>query len=161
GGLKAASLRHALQGDLDAIIAKSLENDPSRRYGSAEALADDLRRYRRHEPISARRIGRLTLARKFVRRHRIAVSLTTALVLALLAGGVGIGVEAVKASAAAQRAEQEALRARSEARREKATKDFLVSVFSASDPRIASDKPRGTVTAAELLDASAGRIEKE
>ena len=161
GGLKSRPLRHALQGDLDAIITKSLENDPARRYRSAEALADDLRRHLRHEPISARRIGRLMLATKFVRRHRIAVGLATALVLALIAGGVGTGVEAVRATRSAQRAEQEALRAKSEARREKATRDFLVSVFSASDPRIATDKPRGSVTAAELLDASADRIEKE
>ena len=161
GGLKAAALRHALQGDLDAIIAKALEHDPSQRYRAAEALADDLHRYQRHEPISARRISRLMLARKFVRRHRIAVGLTTALLLALIAGAAGTTVEAVKASAAAQRAEQEALRAKSEAQREKGIKDFLISVFSASDPRIASDKPRGTVTAAELLDASAVRIEKE
>ena len=161
GGLKPSLLRRALQGDLDAIIARSLENDPLRRYQSAEALEDDLHRHSRHEPISARRIGRLMLAAKFVRRHRIAVGLTTALVFALIAGGVGISVQAVKANAAAQRAEQEALRAKREATREKATRDFLVSVFSASDPRIATDKPRGSVTAAELLDASADRIEKE
>src|SRR5258708_3698729 len=76
GGMKAAQLRKALQGDLDAIIAKALEADPSQRYGSAAAFADDIRRYERHEPISARHISRLMLARKFVRRHRLATALT-------------------------------------------------------------------------------------
>jgi serine/threonine-protein kinase len=37
----------------------------------------------------------------------------------------------------------------------------LLSVFKASDPRIASDKPRGTITAKELLDLSSARIEKD
>ncbi len=161
GGLKSTQLRKELRGDLDAIVAKTLEHDPAHRYRSAEAISDDLRRSARDEPISARHLGRLTLARKFVRRHRIGVAMVTALVLTLLAGGIGIAIEDIRATAAAQRAEQEAARAKSEAQREKATKDFLVSIFSASDPRQSSDKPLGAVTANELLDASAGRIEKE
>ena len=161
GGVKAPALRRALHGDLDAIIARALDSDPALRYRSAEAMSDDLRRSARYEPISARRIGRLMLLTRFARRHRLAVGLASALLFALIAGGAGIGIEAVKASAAAQRAQAEALRAQSEARREAATKDFLVSVFSASDPRVPADKPRGTVTTTELLQASAGRIGKE
>jgi eukaryotic-like serine/threonine-protein kinase len=161
GGMKAAQLRKALQGDLDAIIAKALETDPSQRYGSAAAFADDIRRYERHEPISARHVGRLMLARKFVRRHRLATALTAGLVAALLGGTAGIGWEALRAQREARRAQDEAQRAASEAGRQKATKDFLIGVFKASDPRIASDKPRGTITAKELLDVSSDRIEKQ
>src|SRR5262249_10771613 len=51
------------------------------------------------------------------------------------------------------------IRAEREARKATAIKDFLVGVFRASDPRIAADKPRGEITARELLDISAGRIE--
>jgi tetratricopeptide (TPR) repeat protein len=161
GGMKAAQLRKTLQGDLDAIIAKALETDPSQRFRSAAAFADDVQRYQRHEPISARHIGRLMLARKFVRRHRLATALTAGLVAALLGGTAGIGWEALRAQREARRAQDEAQRAASEAGRQKATKDFLIGVFKASDPRIASDKPRGTITAKELLDVSSDRIEKQ
>jgi serine/threonine-protein kinase len=161
GSIKAAQLRKALQGDLDAIIAKALESDPAQRYRSAAAFAEDVQRYQRHEPISARHIGRLMLARKFVRRHRLATALTAGLVAALLGGTAGIGWEALRAQREAHRAHDEAQRAESEARRQKATKDFLIGVFKASDPRIASDKPRGTITAKELLDVSSDKIEKQ
>ena len=50
-----ATLTHAiLRGDLDSIVAKALKKNPAERYGSATALADDLRRLLLHEPISAR-----------------------------------------------------------------------------------------------------------
>ena len=156
-----AHLRRVLRGDLDAITAKALESDPARRYGAAAAFADDLARYRRHEPISARRIGKLMMLMKVVRRHRLASALGAALSLALVVGGIGIVWEAVRAERAARRAEDAALNAQSEARRARATKDFLVGVFKASDPRIARDRPRGTVTAKELLDISAGRIQAQ
>src|SRR5580692_5432530 len=47
-------LSRLLRGDLDTIIAKALKKDPRERYASVTAMADDLRRYLRHEPISAR-----------------------------------------------------------------------------------------------------------
>jgi eukaryotic-like serine/threonine-protein kinase len=51
-----------LRGDLDTIVAKALKKEPAQRYPSVTALADDLRRYPRHEPISARPIrSRVTL----------------------------------------------------------------------------------------------------
>ena len=168
GALSAKRLRDSLQGDLDAIVAKALETNPDSRYGSAEAFADDLRRYQGHKPIAARRLGRLALMKRLVRRNRLAAALTAGLVLILLAGGAAVGWQSVNARRAAERAvreariaRSEAQRAESEARRQKATKDFLLGVFKASDPRIASDRPRGTITAKELLDASSDKIEKE
>jgi serine/threonine-protein kinase len=145
GGLDERQLRRSLTGDLDAIICKSLDYDPGRRYGSAAAFALDIRRSRDHRPISARRIGPATLVLKFVRRHRVAVAMAAGMLLLLVGGSAVITAYAV-------RAEREAQRATS-------IKDFLVGVFRASDPRIAADKPRGEITAKELLDASALQIE--
>ncbi|HEY6942200.1 tetratricopeptide repeat protein, partial [Dokdonella sp.] len=51
--------------------------------------------------------------------------------------------------------------AREQARRAETIKDFLIDMFRASDPRVAQDKPRGQVTARELLDATAPRIADE
>ena len=55
--------------DLSTICLKCLEKDPKRRYSSALALAEDLERWLKHEPIRARRTGVLSHARKWVRRN--------------------------------------------------------------------------------------------
>src|SRR6516162_11698253 len=63
-------LARLLRGDLDTIVAKALKKDPRERYPSIKAFADDLQRYLRHEPISARPDAIAYRAGKFVRRHR-------------------------------------------------------------------------------------------
>ena len=55
--------------DLSTICLKCLEKDPQRRYSSALALAEDLERWLKHEPIQARRTGIFTRGRKWVRRN--------------------------------------------------------------------------------------------
>ena len=55
--------------DLSTICLKCLDKDPQRRYASALALAEDLERWLKHEPIQARRIGAFTRGRKWVRRN--------------------------------------------------------------------------------------------
>jgi serine/threonine-protein kinase len=145
GGLEPKQLRRAVSGDLDAIIGKALEADPLRRYGTAQAFALDIKLSREHRPISALRIGPRTLTLKFIRRHQLGVGMGVALLLVLLGGTAGIAWYAVRAEREAQRATT--------------IKDFLVDMFRASDPRIAADKPRGEITARDLLDVSAKQIE--
>jgi serine/threonine-protein kinase len=55
--------------DLTTICLKCLEKDPQRRYSSALALAEDLERWLRHEPIHARRTGVFGRGRKWIRRN--------------------------------------------------------------------------------------------
>src|ERR1700688_4257715 len=55
--------------DLATICLKCLEKDPKKRYETAEALAKDVERWLRHEPIRARRAGVITRSRKWVRRN--------------------------------------------------------------------------------------------
>jgi TolB-like protein/Tfp pilus assembly protein PilF len=57
--------------DLSTICLKCLEKDPKRRYSSALALAEDLERWLRHEPIQARRTGIFARGKKWVRRNPI------------------------------------------------------------------------------------------
>ena len=84
---------------------------PDKRYPTVTALADDLRRYLDHEPVSARADSLAYRASKFVRRYRLAVGAASATLLALLAGVIGTtwqAVEAQKQRDLAQQASREA-----------------------------------------------------
>jgi eukaryotic-like serine/threonine-protein kinase len=82
-------LRRLLRGDLDTIVAKALKKEPTERYPSVTALADDLRRYLRSEPIGARPDTLAYRATKFVRRNRTAVTLATLAIVTAAAGVLG------------------------------------------------------------------------
>src|SRR5438128_9543488 len=74
--------------DLSTICLKCLEKDPKRRYSSALALAEDLERWLKHEPIRARHTGVFTRGKKWLRRNP-----TTAALIALsLAFAATVGV---------------------------------------------------------------------
>jgi tRNA A-37 threonylcarbamoyl transferase component Bud32 len=87
--------------DLQTICLKCLQKDPKKRYPTAEALAEDLRRYLRGEAIAARPAGRVERALKWVRR-RPAVATLLGVVVALLLAGSGVstyfGIMAVERS---------------------------------------------------------------
>jgi hypothetical protein len=72
--------------DLDTICLKCLEKAPGRRYRTAEALADDLRRYLDHEPILARRTGIWERTIKFARRQPLLATLLVFASLGILVG---------------------------------------------------------------------------
>ena len=75
--------------DLSTICLKCLEKDPKRRYSSALALAEDLERWLKHEPILARRTGLLVRGRKWVRRNpTIGLSVASLVALASAAGWI-------------------------------------------------------------------------
>src|SRR5437667_1166554 len=75
--------------DLSTICLKCLEKGPKRRYSSALALAEDLERWLKHEPILARRTGLITRGRKWVRRNPTSALLAASLVaLAASAGWI-------------------------------------------------------------------------
>src|SRR5437667_1515112 len=74
--------------DLSTICLKCLEKDPKRRYSSALALAEDLERWLKHEPISARHTGIFLRGRKWVRRNPTTAGLMASLIA--LAAAVGV-----------------------------------------------------------------------
>src|SRR6266851_1228867 len=87
-------LRRALRGDLDTIIAKALKKNPTERYLSVTAFADDLRRYLGHQTISARPDTLAYRARKFVRRNYTPVALAAAAAIATIVGVIGTVIQA-------------------------------------------------------------------
>src|SRR5262249_54696645 len=75
--------------DLSTICLKCLEKDPERRYSSALALAEDLERWLKHEPIQAHHTGLFARGRKWVRRNPTsALLLASLLALAAAAGWI-------------------------------------------------------------------------
>ena len=77
-----------LRGDLDNIVLKAMQKDPSRRYSSVVGLSDDIRRHLEGLPIVARPDTPIYRTTKFVRRHWIGVSATVAVVVSLAIGAV-------------------------------------------------------------------------
>jgi serine/threonine protein kinase/TolB-like protein/Flp pilus assembly protein TadD len=78
-----------IDSDLSTICLKCLEKEPGNRYGSAEALADDVERWLRHEPIRARPASVVTRGRKWIRRNRAgAVSGIAVTALAVVVGWI-------------------------------------------------------------------------
>ena len=73
--------------DLSTICLKCLEKDPKRRYSSALALAEDLERWLKHEPILARHTGIIGRSRKWMRRNPSSALLAACLVALAAAAG--------------------------------------------------------------------------
>jgi len=81
------TLARQLRGDLDAIVLKALAAVPDERYGSAAALADDLRRHLKGEPVTARPAYLSYRFTRFIRRHRTGVANTAAAVAVAAVAG--------------------------------------------------------------------------
>jgi serine/threonine protein kinase len=137
-------LQHRLEGDLDTIVLKALRKEPERRYASAGELADDLRRHRQGLPVRARADTPAYRATKFVRRHRVGVSASAALALALLGGLAATSWQARRAAVERDRAEQ--------------VTEFLVGMFSSADPAVTAGD---TITVREVLDRGSARVRGE
>ncbi|MEX2527853.1 MAG: serine/threonine-protein kinase [Gemmatimonadota bacterium] len=144
-------LHRELKGDLDWIILRAMEKDRTRRYETANGLALDLQRHLNNEPVLARPPSVGYRAAKFVRRHRSGVFAAAVATLAVLGGAAAAWVGFVHARAEQQRAEQAAATSAQ-------ITDFLVNLFSVSDP----GEARGnTITAREVLDRGSARIREE
>jgi serine/threonine-protein kinase len=90
-------LSKQLRGDLDTIVGKALKKDPAQRYASVAALADDITRHLRHQPIVARPDTFAYRSAKFIRRNRVAVALSALAVFGIVGGLVGTLVQAAAA----------------------------------------------------------------
>ena len=140
-------------GDLQTILQKALEKDTDRRYGSAAALAEDVGRHLVSQPILARPPSTAYQLKKLVARHKAPFAFAGGFVALLIGFSVWMSILYVRAVAAESKAITEAATATE-------VSDFLVGLFEISDP-VFSEQRGLTVTARELLDRGAERIDRE
>jgi serine/threonine protein kinase/tetratricopeptide (TPR) repeat protein len=147
-----------LRGDLDWILMKALEKDRNRRYSSVSEFAADVRRHLNNEPVLAGPPSATYRFKKFVLRHKLGVTAAALVAVAIALGITSTAVALVRAVRAEKLAVKEAERASNQARISDETLRFLVGLFAVVDP---SEARGNTVTAREILDRGASRIDAE
>ena len=178
-------LASLLRGELDWIVMKALEKDRTRRYESASAFAQDIKRYLGNEAVLACPPSAAYVFQKLVRRHRLAFAAGTAVAASLV---IGLSVStwlffkekaaAERAVKAEQQAKADAIRARdaemlaktrlSEVAAERDAKElarkdaeaiskFLGEVFQTPDPA----RNSRIITVAEMLDTAAKKLDTD
>ena len=131
--------------ELRLVVGRALEEDPARRYPSAGALAEDLRRFMENRPVLARAPSPAYRIRKFVGRNPVPVA---AALLLLVMGGVFAAVYARGIRTERDLARQEADRAR-------AALDFVAALFEGADPNVSGGD---TLDVYQLLDRGEARL---
>lgn len=152
--------------DLDAIVLKCLEKNPSARYLTAAELQSDLARYLNNEPVLARKLTPLMRVGRWVANNRLAAALLFILVAGIVGTTIGL-VRARHAETEARLAEADAKSAEAEAKVEAKTagrvSDFLVDLFKASD--LMGGKPGEKhgkeITAEQILHLGATKVREE
>ncbi|MGE0811744.1 MAG: protein kinase [Vicinamibacterales bacterium] len=155
-----APLRSAdLAGDLDSVVLKAIEVDADRRYATVAQLAEDLDRYRRGLPVSARAATWSYRAAKFVRRNRLAVGAAAA-VLAALAGALVVSLVSLQ-RVSAERDAARAARDAAQAARETAdsTTDFLGNMLASVNPLDRGAGSTVDVRMRDVLDDAVTRLD--
>ncbi len=99
-GTESLQLLKMVRGDLDWIVMKCLEKDRTRRYETANGLARDLERHLNDEPVVARPPSAAYRLQKFVRRNKVMVASTAAVVLVLVLGVLVSTWQAIRATTA-------------------------------------------------------------
>jgi eukaryotic-like serine/threonine-protein kinase len=135
------TLTRSIRGELDWIILRAMDKDRQRRYDTAAALAQDLTRHLRDEPVSAGPPTATYRVGKFIKRHMLGITAGAAVAVALLVG-LGLAVmgfyQARQQRDQALRAESSALVAKGDAEREslksRQITDYLRQMLVAVDP---------------------------
>jgi tetratricopeptide (TPR) repeat protein len=151
-------LNKAIPAELETIVLKAMEKNPTDRYATAQELADDLGRYLENKPIHARRPNMLARARKWSYRHRGAVSAGVASAVVVLAVTSGFITWQWRVAVDAKSlAETRRIEAEQAARTVGAINRFLINdLLNASTPQQTLGRK---VTVQEVLENAERKIE--
>ncbi|MFC4820281.1 protein kinase domain-containing protein [Dokdonella ginsengisoli] len=136
------SHRRRVNKDLARIVAQATRAEPERRYGTAAALAEDLRNCLGDRPVLAARDRPAYRLAKFVRRHRIAVAATAC----ALAAGAGLTWRLAQERDRARQAERIAEHRSAAA---EGVVDYVVALFRSASPENSGNRP---ITPRDLVD---------
>ena len=150
-------LQRELRGDVDAIVMMALRKEPSRRYGSAELLCEDIGRLLDGQPVSAHQGTRGYRLRKQLRRHRAVFATALVALLSLVGGAVAAAWQAAAARHERDRAESALARVEQALRESEQMAGFLVGLFDASVPAPLGAE-RGTTE--DMLRRGAVQVER-
>ncbi len=137
-------LRRRLAGDLDNIVMMALRKEPERRYSTVEELSRDLKRHLLGRPVHARKGTFVYRSSKFIKRHKIGMTLAAAIVVAVIGFGIQTFVQTKRVARERDKAER--------------VSAFLADLLKVSDP---SEARGNNITARDILDRGAARIESE
>lgn len=151
--------------ELDAIVLRAIATDPGQRYESAMAMGQDIRRLLHDEPVEAMGGSGVYRARKFVKRNRGLVTISSVALIAIVAGVVGVSWQAARATRGwnaarleTQRAEEALQVAEAQRRRAVAINVYMNNMLMSADP----EQSLGSeLTVRELLDTSALTLDQE
>ena len=145
-GITPKRLVRELKNDLDSIVSKAIQSEPSQRYDSAKAFKDDMKRHDNFLPIIAKQHDRIYRIKKYLKRNRsyilaysllIIMSISTALVTI-----TGIYAERNVALSEMKKAEE--------------VTQFLIGLFDDANP---IEQSEGEVTASGILELGVNRID--
>jgi len=135
------TLTRQVRGDLECIVLQALEKDRERRYATPMELAADINRYLQNLPVSAHPASLAYRAHKYVRRHRLGVTIAVSAAVLLVSFAV------------AQAFELRTIRQQRD-RADRVTR-FMTGIFKVPNP---SEARGNTVTAREILDSASQQI---
>ena len=152
------ALKSELSGDLDAICARATHPEPTRRYASAQALADDLKRWLDGQPVWARADSSVYRLGKWIGRHRLASAVSLFALASLLVALVLLYRERDVARAA----ERAALSAAERATRAQAAAEGVASFMGEMFAQANTTRTAGKeVSARAVLDQAAAQLARD
>ncbi|MBT8379930.1 MAG: serine/threonine-protein kinase [Ignavibacteria bacterium] len=141
-------LKKRIAGDLDNICLMAIRKEPERRYSSIAQFINDIDNHLNGLPVTARKSTASYITKKFIRRHKVGVVVTSIAVMIIALVTVFYTIQLA----------EERDRAQLEAEKSKRVSEFLAGIFQVSDPEQSKGE---SITARELLDIGVRRIESE